>query len=202
MNDDDDYEANDNFWSEIWPSDCSPEALQLAWAMKESGADIRPTPNGFEVNEKAGRPHPIIGESPKCCPDSKHWTMDDGDWVCVGCGAIYAQNFAYAPAQSSLAPLLPPTDLAEMANGDLVLPPMACCLKPDPHEGGDKQTLCDSCGQEYFDYKHDEDFQKAIEAGSGFGTGGPTFGESGQSSGQQAGSDWRNQGKRTPLIFW
>jgi len=199
---DGDYEANDNFWSDFWPNDCSPEALHLALAMKESGADIRPTQKGFEVNEKAGRPHPIIGESPKSCPDSKHWTMDDGDWVCVGCGAVYAQNFFHAPAQPAPAPLLPPTDL--VVNGNLVLPPMSCCLEPDPRrEDGDERTLCDRCGQEYFDYRYDEDFQKAIKAGSGFGTGGgPTSGESGQSMGQQAETYWRNQGKRTPLIFW
>ncbi|KAI4661303.1 uncharacterized protein J4E79_005116 [Alternaria viburni] len=189
---DDDYEVNDNFWSDFWPNDCSPEALQLALTMKESGIAIRPTQYGFEVNQEPGRPHPIIGDSPKCCPDSKHWTMDDGDWVCVGCGAVYAQNFFHAPAQPSLAPLLPPTDL--VVNGNLVLPPMSCCLKPDPREeDGDERTLCDRCGQEYFDYKYDEDFQKAIEAGSGFGTGGPTSGESGQSNGRQAETYWRNQ---------
>lgn len=193
------YEANNLAWSTMMPEDYNNEAMQLAWTMKESGVDIRPTLGGFEINEEAGRPHPITGMSPSCCASSKHWAMEDGDWVCIGCGAAYAQTAVHALAQLSLPPLLPPTDLAEMDYGNIGMPSTSCCLWPS-REAGHLQNRCDSCGQEYFDIRDDEDVQRAIEAGW-FGTGGPTFGDSGISSGPQASSDWRNQGKRTPLIL-
>ncbi|KAI4947560.1 hypothetical protein J4E91_006380 [Alternaria rosae] len=62
----DKYEANNLAWSTMMPDDYNDEAIRLAWTMKESVVDVRPTLGGFEINEEAGRPHPITGMSPSC----------------------------------------------------------------------------------------------------------------------------------------